>query len=157
MIIVLYKRGCSYLFYVGKNTSVSGPFHDPFRHKYYMPANNIISSRLICPVCRHHPVALNYYRGEKAYYRTTCTSCIHKGKKVKPEAPNWFRSGYKKKDRCDKCSFKFKFSEQSNVYYVDGKIENVNWTNLKTICLNCQQELAKMPTSWKPGQITPDF
>jgi len=113
--------------------------------------------RKICPVCRQHPVALNYYRKQQPYYRTTCTGCIHRGRKIKTDVPNWFRSGYRKKDRCDRCSFKFKFSEQSNVYHVDGNTANVSWSNLKTICLNCQQEIAKLPVPWKPSDIKPDF
>jgi hypothetical protein len=113
--------------------------------------------RKICPVCHHYPVALNYYRGDKPYYRSTCTSCIHKGKKVKPEAPAWFRAGYRKQEKCDKCGFRFKHHEQSNVYHIDGRQDNANWSNLKTICLNCQLELAKVPTGWRPSSITPDF
>lgn len=111
--------------------------------------------RKICPICKHYPVALNYYRNNQPHYRTTCTSCIHKGKKIKPEAPNWFRVGYRKKEKCDKCGFKFKFLSQSNVFYADGNTNNVNWANLKTVCLNCQIELSK--TSWRAGPIIPDF
>lgn len=112
--------------------------------------------RKICPICKHYPVAVNYHRKGKTYFRTACTPCIHKGKKLKPEVPNWFRSGYRKKDKCDRCSFKFKFNEQSNVYYIDGNTDNTNWNNLKTICLNCQQEISKL-SNWRPGDITPDF
>lgn len=111
--------------------------------------------RKTCPVCKNFVVALNYYRKGRPYYRSMCTSCIHKGRKIKPEAPNWFRSGYRKTDRCERCGFKFKSVDQSNVYYADGNTSNVNWSNLKTVCLNCQQELTK--TSWKPGPIVPDF
>jgi hypothetical protein len=111
--------------------------------------------RKICPVCKQHPVSLNYYRNGKAYYRTTCISCIHRGKKVKPEAPNWYRSGYRKSENCDRCGFKFKFLNQSNVFYTDSNTTNVNWANLKTVCLNCQVEITK--TGWRPGPIIPDF
>lgn len=102
-----------------------------------------------------HPVALNYYRKEKAYYRTACTGCIHKKRKPTPEVPGWIRSGYKKREHCDRCGFKFKHIEQSNVYHVDGNLNNNNWVNLKTICLNCQPEITK--TRWKPGDLKPDF
>lgn len=111
--------------------------------------------RKICPICRNHPVALNYYRKEKAYYRTACTSCIHKKRKPIPEVPGWIRSGYKKRDKCDKCGFKFKLGEQSHVYYIDGNLYNNNWNNLKTICLNCQPEVVK--TKWRPSNLIPDF
>lgn len=112
-------------------------------------------SRKICPICGSHPVALNYYRQGRAYYRTACTGCIHRRRRLTPEVPSWIKSGYKKKDKCDRCQFKFKLNEQSNVYYIDGNVKNNNWNNLKTICLNCRQEVSK--TRWKPSSLTPDF
>lgn len=109
--------------------------------------------RSTCPKCHKHPVAINYYRKEKVHYRTMCTPCLHKKKKF--VAPGWFKSGYKKTKACDRCGFKFKLAEQGHVYYIDGNINNNNWVNLKTICLNCQVEVAK--TRWKPSTLTPDF
>lgn len=38
---------------------------------------------------------------------------------------------------------------------MDGNTDNNHWANLKTICLNCQSEVAK--TTWRPGAIQPDF
>lgn len=111
--------------------------------------------RKLCPICRQHPVAINYYRDEKIYYRSACTPCIHNKRKLQPEIPGWLKSGYKKHDRCDRCSFKFKNPEQSRVYYVDGNLHNNHWSNLKTICLNCQPELTK--TTWRLGDLQPDF
>lgn len=112
-------------------------------------------TRKTCPYCKSHPVALNYYRKDKAYYRTACTGCIHKQRHRIPEVPGWVRSGYKKKDRCDRCNFKFKMADQSRVYYIDGNTNNNNWSNLKTICLNCQIEANT--SRWKPGNLQPDF
>lgn len=116
--------------------------------------NKYVMSRKVCPICNQHPVAINYYRHNKTYYRTACTPCIHKKRRI-TSIPSWIKSGYKKKEKCDRCGFKFKLPDQSNVYYIDGNDRNTNWANLKTICLNCQSEVAK--THWKPGTLTPDF
>jgi hypothetical protein len=113
--------------------------------------------RDLCPVCRNNPVAINYIRDGVTHYRNSCTSCIRKKKKLKPEAPAWFKGGYKKKPQCERCGFKMKHAEQSNVFYVDGNLKNNNWLNLKTVCLNCQQEVYKSRLSWKAGPIVPDF
>lgn len=69
----------------------------------------------------------------------------------------WIKSGYTKKEKCEKCGFKFKFLDQSSVYHVDGNIENSDWLNLKTICANCTIELAHSKTGWRSPKITPDF
>jgi len=69
--------------------------------------------------------------------------------------PSWIKSGYKLSTRCDRCGFKFKTREQSNVYYIDGNVNNANWVNLKTICLNCQQEVGD--SRWRPSALKPDF
>lgn len=100
-------------------------------------------------------MAINYYRHGRTYFRTACTPCIHQKRQLPPEVPGWVKAGYKKRDKCDRCAFRFKLSEQSNVYYSDGNTSNNNWANLKTICLNCQSEIAG--TNWKPATIQPDF
>jgi len=111
--------------------------------------------RKICPVCKKYPVAINYYKHGRVHFRSTCTPCIHRGRRLKPEIPGWIKSGYKKRERCDRCTFKFRSPDQSKVYYTDGNTNNNNWANLKTICLNCQIEIAG--TKWKPAVIQPDF
>lgn len=113
--------------------------------------------RKLCPVCHTNPVAINYVNEGITHYRNSCSSCIRKGRKLKPEPPAWAKTGYKKKPSCEKCNFKFKFPEQSVVFHVDGNLKNNNWTNLKTICLNCQQEVYKSRVGWKASPIVPDF
>jgi hypothetical protein len=113
--------------------------------------------RPLCPTCNRRPVAINRHIGDKIYYRKTCDICSRAGKKVKPDSPQWAKSGYTKKPQCERCGFKFKLVEQSNVFYVDGNLKNNNWLNLKTVCLNCQQEVYKSRLPWKPALLVPDF
>ena len=113
--------------------------------------------RDLCPICRNNPVAVNYISNGVRHYRNSCASCIRKGKKLKAIPPGWTPAGYKKTTQCEKCGFKFKLPDQSNVFYVDGNLKNNNWVNLKTICLNCQQEIYKSKLAWKPATIVPDF
>ena len=122
-----------------------------FDDKYSM------NTRTLCPTCNESPVAVNYIKDETVHYRTRCSACIRKGRGVKKIPPAWAKSGYKKKDRCELCSFKFKLVSQCNVFYVDGNLKNTNWSNFKTVCLNCQQELYKSKVTWKPAPIVPDF
>lgn len=129
-----------------QNKVVSRSFARSF-NKYVM--------RTKCPVCEVRLVAINYYRKGQVHYRTKCTPCIHTKKVPTKPVPGWLRSGYKKKEKCDRCAFKFKLNEQSEVYYVDGNIQNNHWANLKTVCLNCQQEISK--TRWRPSDIKPDL
>lgn len=110
--------------------------------------------RATCPICKTNPVAINYRRGQRVYYRSLCTPCIHKRRSV-PQIASWIKSGYKKSDRCDRCQFRFKMSDQSDVYYIDGNTNNNHWANLRTICRNCQIEVAH--TRWRPSNLRPDF
>ena len=55
------------------------------------------------------------------------------------------------------CNFKAKSFRQLFVWHVDGNLKNVAWTNLKTVCANCQIELASLRVPWKPAPILPDF
>lgn len=114
--------------------------------------------RPFCNTCHINHCAVNYTDPNGLVrYRTKCTQCIRLVKKQKKYVPTWAKSGYTKKPQCDKCNFKFKLPTQSNVFYMDGNLKNNNWTNLKTICLNCQNEILKSKTLWKPGPITPDY
>jgi len=111
--------------------------------------------RQLCPICRKHPVAINYYRNNKTYYRRACTPCIHRRRTIPQPVPGWIKSGYKRRDRCDRCAFRFKLVEQSEVYYIDGNTSNNHWANLRTLCRNCQLEVAN--TNWRPSSIKVDF
>ena len=111
--------------------------------------------RLLCPCCKVKLVAINYHKYGKIYYRNKCDQCYKK--KRKPAPATWVRSGYKKKDKCDRCSFKFKLFEQSTVFHVDGNTENVDWTNLKTVCANCSIELVHSKSQWTKSKLAPDY
>ena len=113
--------------------------------------------RNLCPICRNNPVAVNYIRDGVRHYRNSCSACARKGRKLKKEPPAWHRAGYKKKPACERCGFKFKLPDQSNVFYVDGNLKNNNDFNLKTVCLNCTQEVYKSRVSWKASPLVPDF
>jgi hypothetical protein len=113
--------------------------------------------RDICSYCQINLVAVNYKRDGKTYYRSRCSGCIRKNKKLKPQPPAWVRSGYKKTAKCEICQFQAKIpAKQLFVYHVDGNLKNNNWHNLKTVCANCRVELIGK-VSWKPASIVPDF
>jgi hypothetical protein len=117
-----------------------------------------MSPRKLCPTCNQRPVAINCVKNEKTYYRKVCDICSRIGKKLKPKPPSWAQSGYTKKVQCERCGFKAKYvPDQLGVFYVDGNLKNNNWLNLKTVCLNCQQEIYKSKLPWKPAPIVPDF
>lgn len=116
-----------------------------------------MSNRNICPICHANPVAINYVKDNVTHYRSRCSSCIRKGRKLKAIPPAWLKSGYKKLDHCEKCNFKAKHTDQLSVFYIDGNLKNNNWLNLKTICLNCAQEVYRSKLPWKPAPIVPDF
>lgn len=121
--------------------------------------NTIMLVRKTCPCCNLKPVAINYKKCGRTYYRKKCDQCYRK--KRKPAPPAWLRSGYKKKDRCEKCNFRFKFAEQSHVYHLDGNTSNNDWFNLRTICANCAIEIEYSNLGWRPDsrpeKLKPDF
>ena len=45
---------------------------------------------------------------------------------------------------------------QFNVYHVDGDRNNCAFTNLKTVCANCQRVLHLEGMRWRQGDLTPD-
>ena len=110
--------------------------------------------RDICPNCKVRKLAINYYRKNKIYYRSLCTPCIHSKAKIN-FIPGWIKAGYKKTEKCARCQFKFKLLNQGKVFYIDGNTKNNHWSNLRTICLNCEKEIQN--TRWRPSEINPDF
>lgn len=115
---------------------------------------NLSSIRKLCKECKQRPVAVNYHKDQKVFYRSKCDHCS-KGRKK--ERPLWGSAGYKKKTICDKCGFTSKHPEQFSVFYIDGDLTNCRYTNLKTICANCQRLIYKLKLPWKQGDLTPDL
>ena len=112
--------------------------------------------RPICPACNQRPCAVNYIKDGVKHYRTRCDNCLRKGRGIKKRIPRWEAAGYKKKIACDKCGFKARYSAQTLVYHVDGDLNNIALKNLKTVCRNCEVDLAKTDSVWRPGDLQPD-
>lgn len=110
--------------------------------------------RNLCKTCNQRPVAVNYYKEDKVYYRSKCDHC---SKNRTKEKPLWAQIGYKKKLECDRCGFNSKFQEQFNVFYIDGNPSNCRPSNLKTVCANCQRILHRFKLPWRQGDLKPDF
>jgi hypothetical protein len=113
--------------------------------------------RPLCTKCLKKPAAYNYRKGTKVYYRKLCNSCIGKSQGKARKQTAWESAGYKKKPQCEACGFRAKFQQQLTVWFVDRNLNNTNWRNLKTVCLNCQIELTALGIGWKQGGLTPDL
>ena len=69
---------------------------------------------------------------------------------------NRFASGKKAIAECDRCGFRAKYKAQLLVYHVDGNMNNTAVRNLKTICLNCVEEVKRSDLPWQRGDLEPD-
>ena len=58
--------------------------------------------------------------------------------------PKWKQAGYVKKTNCEKCNYTSAHPEQFNVFHIDGDLNNSSFTNLKTVCANCQRIIQKV-------------
>lgn len=114
-------------------------------------------TRPICKLCNKNPRAINYIRKEKTYYRTICDECGSKKVKSKPKRNNWEKAGYKKKSSCDICGFKCLYQTQMTVFHIDGDLKNTNFSNLRTICLNCVEVVKRKEITWKRGDLQVDY
>lgn len=85
----------------------------------------------LCKSCGLRPRGINYYKGDRVFYRSTCDSCARK-KKNSP-TPKWMIEGYQKKPKCECCGFVAEFKEQLVV--IDYK------DSYTTICLNCKMSI----------------
>jgi hypothetical protein len=111
--------------------------------------------RPLC-ICGHRIAAVNYRKDGKTYYRKKCEICLKHGG-IGHGIPKWKQAGYEKKLYCEKCGFKSQNQEQFNVFHIDGDLNNCRFSNLKTICANCQRILQKEGVKWKQGDLLPDF
>jgi hypothetical protein len=113
--------------------------------------------RPICKHCNKNYCAVNYIRAGVTHYRSSCDECGRKNKKEKPRKAHWTKSGYKKKATCDLCGFKSLFTSQLTVFHIDGNLENIQLTNLRTVCLNCVEVVKKKEVNWKRGGLEIDY
>jgi hypothetical protein len=114
-------------------------------------------ARPICKQCNRNPRAINYNRNGVTHYRSICDECGSKKVKKKPLRPGWEKSGYKKKSTCDICGFKSLYNTQMTVFHIDGDLRNVNFSNLRTICLNCVEVVKRKEVTWKRGDLQVDY
>ena len=112
--------------------------------------------RPTCKACNQRPVAINYRREETVYYRKTCDNCIRRGRQEKVPVARWQSAGYKKKTVCDRCGFRSRYASQLLVYHVDGRLTNTELSNLRTVCLNCVEEVKRQAVPWRPGDLQAD-
>lgn len=113
--------------------------------------------RPLCEVCKSRPRAIAYHKYGRVYYRSKCSACIRKGRKLKAERPRWQSAGYKKKPACDRCGFRARHPTQLMVYHINGDLNDCDLRNLKTVCLNCIQEITRLDLPWRRGDIEPDL
>lgn len=112
--------------------------------------------RPLCAVCKQKPCAINYHKDGKVFYRQKCSVCL-KPRQGQKGWPKWWLAGYRAKSRCDKCGYNSKHKEQFNVFHIDANLNNCSFSNLKTVCANCQRVLHLEGVTWKQGDLVPDF
>ena len=114
-------------------------------------------NRPLCPVCAQRFCSINYHKNQVIHYRAKCQICINKNKQIPTPKPRWLTANYKKKLTCDRCNFRSKFASQLLVFHVDGNLHNSTLRNLKTVCLNCVEEIKKSNLPWRAGDLEPDL
>ncbi len=104
--------------------------------------------------CGFRPRAVNYKKNDRTFYRSLCEICAKEG--LFSRIPRWQRAGYKMKNQCEKCGFRSSYREVFRVFHVDGNLDNCRPSNLKTICCNCSQILAREGVTWRQGDLIAD-
>ena len=112
--------------------------------------------RPICNVCNKKVCAVNYIKNGKRHYRSMCNQC-GKTNKMKKPIYLWQRAGYEKDKLCFLCGFKSLYSTQMVVYHIDGRPQNTDFTNLRTVCLNCIEVVKRKEIIWVRGDLTVDY
>jgi hypothetical protein len=114
---------------------------------------SMILQRPMCKQCNKNVAAINYVRIGITHYRSMCDECGRKKNQLRPRKARWTNSGYKKKPTCDLCGFKSLFATQITVFHIDGNLENIEKTNLRSICLNCVEVVKKKEVNWRRGDL----
>jgi hypothetical protein len=120
---------------------------------------NIIMATLrpICKLCNKNYRAVNYHRDGIVHYRSVCDDCGRKKKKLKSRRSLWTKGGYQKKANCDLCGFHSVMPTQITVFHIDGNLENIAISNLRSVCLNCIEIIKKKNVNWKRGDLEIDY
>ena len=113
--------------------------------------------RPICKECNKNFRAVNYIKEGVTHYRSICDDCGKKKSKVKSKQSSWEKAGYKKKPVCDICGFRSIYPSQLTVFHIDGDLRNANFTNLRSICLNCVEVVKRKEVTWKRGDLQVDY
>lgn len=113
-------------------------------------------ARPVCEVCQSRPKAVAYHKYGRIYYRSRCSACLSRGKRLPIAMPLWQRAGYQKKAQCDRCGFRARYQGQLTVWHVDGNLKNCDLRNIKTVCLNCVVEISLLDLPWRRGDLEPD-
>ena len=113
--------------------------------------------RPMCMECKAKPRAYAYKKKDRIYWRRLCDTCNRKKsqKRIGGITPLQ-RSGNKKRRKCELCGFKAQDQSQLDVFFVDGNLRNVNETNLKTVCANCQRLGGVRRLGWRVGDLIAD-
>lgn len=112
--------------------------------------------RPLCQACQRNPAAVNCHRGSKTYYRSRCDRCIRAQRRVRPPQPRWFLAGYRKKPSCDRCGFRARLQSQLTVWHINGNLNDCEIGNLRTVCMNCVQEVQHHDLPWRRGDLEAD-
>jgi hypothetical protein len=113
--------------------------------------------RPLCISCNKNPRLINYKRDGITHYRSLCDECGRKKNELKSRLPGWQKAGYKKKPTCDLCGFRSSYSSQLIVFHIDGNLSNIQYSNLRTICLNCVEVVKRKDVTWRRGDLQVDY
>ena len=113
--------------------------------------------RPMCMECKAKPRAYAFKKKDRIYWRRLCDTCNRKKSQNRIGGITPLqRSGYKKRRKCELCGFKAQDQSQLDVFFVDGNLRNVNETNLKTVCANCQRLGGVRRLGWRVGDLIAD-
>lgn len=113
--------------------------------------------RPFCPKCNKKLCAINYKRDGVLHYRSVCNDCGKNKPKKKSGIHKWQTAGYNKKPACDLCGFKSIYPSQITVFHIDGNLNNTEFSNLRSICLNCVEVVKRKQVNWKRGDLQVDY
>ncbi len=113
--------------------------------------------RPLCQICGRNPAAINCHYHDKIYYRKRCNACIRRNRGLPRAVPRWEAAGYRKKTACDRCGFRSRYAAQLVVCHINGNLNDCELRNLKTVCLNCIEEIKRLDLPWHRGDAEPDL